>query len=223
LFTVFLLQFFSVHRKVSKVSGTYEAYKILNLHLEGDLRLNCWKTVNFTRQYGSQRLFILSALTMLFTFILLYIPATYLFVATNFYDNHFIYFILALILLYPAHKLLHFLPIAHLNDKIRKVVEIKYGFIPTLKIQITEPIKKYQFLIALLSPFVIINTGLLIASFIYPHYAHYFTILIAYHIGICVPDLIYGKDVIRSPKNAFIEENEDGFEILIIKQERTSH
>ncbi|MGS2777999.1 DUF3267 domain-containing protein [Robertmurraya sp. GLU-23] len=185
--------------------------------------MNCWKTINFTRQYGSQRLFILSALTMLFTFILLYIPATYLFVATTFYDNHFIYFILALILLYPAHKLLHFLPIAHLNEKVRKTVDLKFGFIPTIKIQITEPIKKYQFLIALLSPFVIINSVLLAACFLFPHYAHYFTILIAYHIGMSVSDLICGKDVITAPKNAFIEENEDGYEILIINKEGTSY
>lgn len=179
--------------------------------------MNCWKTINFTRQYGPQRLFILSALTMLFTFILLYIPATHLFVSTGFYDNHFLYFMLAFLLLYPTHKLLHFLPIAHLNHQVKREIELKYGFLPAIKIQITEPIKKQLFLIALLSPIVIINSLLLAACFVFPNYAHYFTILIAYHIGISVSDFICGKDVISAPKNAYVEENEDGYEILIIK------
>lgn len=48
-----------------------------------------------------------------------------------------------------------------------------------------------------------------------PQYVHYATILLAYHIGICAVDLFYAKAVISAPKGALVEENEDGYEILV--------
>ena len=48
-----------------------------------------------------------------------------------------------------------------------------------------------------------------------PQYVHYATILLAYHIGICAVDLFYVKSIISAPKDALVEENEDGYEILV--------
>lgn len=181
--------------------------------------LNCWKTVNYTRQYGTHRLFIISLITMLLTFIILYISLSYLFVPTTFYDNHFFLFIFCLILVYPVHKLLHLLPISHLGPKIRKRIERKFIFFPSIQITAHEPISKHLFLLALLLPFVTLTAILVAFCFMLPHYVHYITILLAYQTGISVPDLVRTVNILKAPKHAYIEENEDGFEILVSNQQ----
>lgn len=158
---------------------------------------------------------MISLMTMLLTFIILYVPISYFFVTTTLYDNHFFLFVSGIILMYPLHKLLHYLPIAHLGSKIRKKLEWKYGIFPLIQIRVQEPISKSLFLFALLLPFTSITVVLVFACFLFPHYIHYITILIAYQTGLSVSDLVYAYSIIRAPKEALIEENDDGFEILV--------
>lgn len=180
--------------------------------------MNCWKTINFTKQYRPERLFILSSLTMLITFVLAYVPATYIFVPNSFYDNYFLLFIAGFWLVYPLHKILHFLPLMHLGKKVKKSAEMKFCCIPIFQFLVTEPISRFIFIIALCTPFIVIHGLLLAACFLFPHYVHYFVILIAYHTGICFCDMIMMKDIIKAPAHSYIEENEDGFEILLQRE-----
>lgn len=177
--------------------------------------MNSWKTVNFSKQYGSQRIYFMSSLTMILCFIIFYVPAQYLFEANVLYDNYFILFVMAIWLIYPFHKLLHFVPVAHLGNKMKKLLEFKCGVFPIIQIKIYEPISKWLFLFALLFPFIIINSILIGACILFPHYVHYFTILLAFHVGICFPDMICAKNVITAPNCSYIEENDDGIEILL--------
>lgn len=180
--------------------------------------MHCWKAINFSKQYGGQRIFILSSITMLFTFILLYIPITYFFLPETLNDNYFIFFLIGLLMLYPAHKILHYLPIFHLGKKVKKELRMIFGIIPAISIRVNEPVQRSTFIIALAMPFIVLNLGLLGACFLSPHYVHYFTILLAVHVGICVPDFICAKNILSAPAHSYIEENEDGFEILVIQQ-----
>ncbi|MFB6465227.1 DUF3267 domain-containing protein [Cytobacillus sp. Hz8] len=185
--------------------------------------MNCWKTINFSKQYGSHRLFILSSLTMFFTFILLYVPSTYFFVSYK-HDNHyFIFFVLGLLLLYPIHKLLHYLPLAHLGNKVVKKMGINKYYLPTIMVRINEPISKNLFLLTLTIPFFVITLFFVVACYLFPHYVHYFTILIAFHVGICAPDFIRVKNILFAPKDSFIEESKDGIEILVLRSNYTSY
>ncbi|KAB2337129.1 DUF3267 domain-containing protein [Cytobacillus depressus] len=179
--------------------------------------MNTWKTINFSRQYGSHRLFILSSLTMLLTFIFAYIPAQFLFNAKSFQDNHFGLFLLGLWLIYPIHKLLHYLPIAHQTTKVKKALSMKFGLLPVIHIKVFEPITKWQFIFALFTPFIVINCILIYGCYLFPHYAHYLTILLAFHTGLCLPDFICAKNVLFAPNCSYIEENDDGIEILLHK------
>lgn len=180
-----------------------------------DDTVNCWKTISYTKQYGSQRLFIISLITMLLTFIILYIPISYFFDSTVLYDNHFLLLVFGIILMYPAHKYLHYLPVAHHSSKIKKKIVWKFGFYPFIEVKVQEPIAKHLFLFALLMPFLSITLLLAISCFIFSHYIHYITILMAYQIGLSVPDISCAFNVLKAPKHAFIEENDDGIEILV--------
>ncbi|MFT8323199.1 MAG: DUF3267 domain-containing protein [Bacillus sp. (in: firmicutes)] len=179
--------------------------------------MNCWKTINLQRQYGLQRIFIISSLTMILTFLFLYVPITTYFAQNRLNDNYFSLFLLCLVLVYPIHKLLHLLPMVPLGDKVKKKLDVQYRFFPIICIRADEPIGKFHFLFASITPFIVLNITFIACCFLFTHYVHYFLILFAYHFGICVPDFIRMKNLWKSPSKCYVEENEHGFEILVNK------
>lgn len=130
-------------------------------------------------------------------------------------DRLFPLFILVFLMIYPIHKLLHFLPLMRYRSRLRFSIEKHFKIIPVLAMRIHEPILKLRYIVALTIPFVALNSILIVGAIIFPTFRHYFAILLAYHCGLCVMDLLYVKHLIRSPKQALIEETDKGFEILI--------
>ncbi|WP_374721644.1 DUF3267 domain-containing protein [Peribacillus tepidiphilus] len=178
--------------------------------------MNCWKSINLTKQYGMHRIMILSLFTMLLSFITIYTVITIAISESKLYDKHILWFVLGILFIYPAHKALHFLPLLNQMKKV-KVSTGFANFIPYVKVRLIEPVSKSIFIIALLTPFVVITTLLSVCAYTYFHYAHYFTILLSLHMGLCVSDFIYVKNILGSPNQCYVEENEEGYEILVSK------
>lgn len=176
--------------------------------------MHCWKTINVKKQYGLERLFVLSTLVVIMVFLFAY---TLLGIINHAHksDDYFWIFLIAFICVYPLHKLLHFIPMFRHREKIKFIFYNQFRFIPTLHLRIIEPIQKSRFLFILLAPFIFVNSLLIVGALAIPIFAHYFTILFAYHCGICLIDLVYAKNLSKSPKFALIEETEAGYEILI--------
>lgn len=130
-------------------------------------------------------------------------------------DRLFPLFVLVFLMIYPIHKLLHFLPLMRFRSRLRFSIEKHFNIIPVLAMRIHEPILKSRYIVALIVPFMALNSILIVGAIIFPTFRHYFAILLAYHCGLCVMDLLYVKHLIRSPKQALIEETDKGFEILI--------
>lgn len=178
------------------------------------LTVHCWKTINVQKQYGHDRIFLFS---MIFVFIVF----SFFYISINVFrhgpmsDQRFSWFLLVLLLTYPLHKLLHFMPIARYRNRLRFSVERKFGIIPLLNMKIHEPIMKSRYLISLIMPFIIINSIFIIGAITLPSFRHYFTILLAYHSGLCLIDLLYAKHLLKTPKKALVEETDKGFEILV--------
>ena len=176
--------------------------------------LHCWKTINVKKQYGFDRIFMLSLLLVLAVFSFFYVVIEIL-NDNPLSDDRFIIFLLSFILLYPTHKAIHYLPLIRYRNRIHFSVKTQFGIIPILSIRVKEPVPKTLFLFALLAPFFIINTILITGAFTFPEFGHYFTMLLSYHCGLCLIDLLYIKNLARSPKKALIEETETGYEILV--------
>ncbi|MGG3738095.1 DUF3267 domain-containing protein [Aeribacillus pallidus] len=176
--------------------------------------MHCWKTINLERQFGFHRIFIISLLIMCLVFSFMFVPLHSIH-SEPLYDRHFLIFLSVLISIYPVHKLLHYLPIVRYTKKIKCQYRFMYKFIPLLMIRVKEPIPKRRFAFALLFPFLVLTPVFILGSHFFPHYVHYFTMMLAFHTGICVTDFIYIKSIWRSPKEALIEENNEGYEILI--------
>ncbi|AYC30172.1 DUF3267 domain-containing protein [Paenisporosarcina cavernae] len=176
--------------------------------------MHCWKTINVRKQYGFDRIFMLSSLIVLAVFSIFYV-AMEVTRQADLSDQGFGIFFASFLLLYPTHKLIHYLPLIRYRKEVRFYVKRQLGIIPILVIRIKEPIPKTRFLFALLAPFVLINGVLIAGAILFPMFNHYFTMLLAYHCGICLIDLLYIKNLARSPKLALIEETDNGYEILV--------
>jgi len=176
--------------------------------------VHCWKTINVKKQYGFDRIFMLSTLLVVAVFALFYVMLEIL---NNHHlsDERFVIFLVSLILLYPVHKSLHFIPLFRYRNRVQCSIKKQMGFMPILSIRVKEPVPKARFLLALVTPFLLINTLLIAGAFLLPAFGHYFTMLLAYHCGLCLIDLLYIKNLARSPKKALIEETETGYEILV--------
>ncbi len=176
--------------------------------------MHCWKTINVKKQYGLDRLYLMSALIALGVFMTFYITLTII-NSNPLSDKNFLLFIGAILAIYPLHKLFHFLPLIGCRKSIRIIIRKQLKVIPMISLHITEPVAKIRFILTLISPFLVINTVIIALSFMMPSYAHYFAMLLAYHSGLCLTDLIYIRNLAHSPKDALIEETDNGYEILI--------
>jgi hypothetical protein len=130
-------------------------------------------------------------------------------------DQNFFLFIAAILAIYPLHKLFHLLPLLGCRKCIRLIVKKRMKILPIISLHINEPVPKLRFIMTLLSPFLAINAAIIIMSMLMPSYSHYFAVLLAYHSGLCLTDLIYIRNLAHSPKDALIEETDTGFEILV--------
>lgn len=176
--------------------------------------MHCWKTINVKKQYGLERLFLLSSLLVITVFSFAY-ALLGIVNDTDKSDDYFWLFLLGFLSVYPLHKLLHYIPLFRFRDKVRLIFKKQFGILPVVSIRIVEPIIKSRFIFSLLAPFIFVNFALIVCALFIPIFAHYFTMLFAYHCGICLIDLIYVKHLSKSPKCAFIEETDTGYEILI--------
>lgn len=175
--------------------------------------MHCWKVINIKHEYGTVRLTFLSLITFIIVFSCSFIafrvhPAT-----LN--DDYILLFVLGVLLMYLIHKFIHY--IALLNDikNVKLKVKLDYNVVPIIQIRIKNIIKKNRYIFTLLAPFFVINGTIVSIAFLFPHSVHFICLLLAFHCSICIPDLLCVKELLKAPKNAYIEETPKGYEILV--------
>lgn len=176
--------------------------------------MHCWKILNLEHHYGTTRILIMAISVFLSVFSLSYVTLN-LFHDKHFTDRLFWLFVIAIIAVYPIHKYLHFLALYDLRQHLTLRVRVQFYFIPVLHMRIREPISKNRYILALLTPFIVLNTCIIIGSLLFPVYTHYGTLILAYHCSLCLIDILYVKYLLHSPKDAQIEETPKGYEILV--------
>lgn len=174
--------------------------------------MKCWRTYNFEKTYGYHKLFFISIMTTMLVFSLAF-SLMQSYYSEPLHATGFAWFAAGLLAVYPFHKFIHLLPV--LTHRPKLSCERKYSFLPILTITTRRPISKNRFLFCLSLPFFIMTPVLLAGAMLMPHYLHYFTMAAAFHTGVCTFDFLYIKKIVSCPKGAIIEEDTDGFEVLI--------
>lgn len=176
--------------------------------------MHCWKTINIEREYGTTRLYLLA--TILFVLVFCFSYITFSFNYTGRHIDRYLWLVfLVLPLIYPIHKYLHYVALFHYKKSLVFRFKIQYHFVPIVHMRLQAGIPKWAYVFALVTPFFVLNTMFIIGGFLAPGYAHYFSVLLAYHCSICLMDFLYVKNLKSAPNNAIIEETPRGYEILV--------
>ncbi|QFT88260.1 hypothetical protein FIU87_06370 [Bacillus sp. THAF10] len=178
--------------------------------------MNCWKSIDLTRQYGFHRITLISFIVTLLSFIVFYLSFSLYYHDITVSSANFGWFILALAAIFTLHKLCHALPLIATLNQVAFQWKFKW-FMPYMKIKTKKPFTKLQSYVVFMAPFAILTTSFVLLSHIFPSYYHYFSILTAVNIGLCIPDFIYVKLIQRAPSKCQIEELDHGYDILIVK------
>ncbi len=180
--------------------------------------MNCWKSVHLTRDYGSFRILIISMFAMLFTFIFLYLSFSIIHPSATPHADHFAWFAAGLLLLSPVHKLLHVMPFWVSGKKVQIRVKRRSGLLPVLQFRYRQSMPRNLFILATLSPALVITILAISLSMAMPEYMHYFIIAAAANAGLCVTDFIFLSQFFRAPKHCYVQDFEGGYDILVNNQ-----
>lgn len=176
--------------------------------------MHCWKILNIKKDYRRTRLLILSTIifVLVFSFSFVLIGANRPFI---YEDRYFSLFVIFFILLYPLHKMVHYFSLFSYRKSVKLKWKLEYKFVPIIHLRIKELIPKNRYMLTLITPFILVNTILILLAAKFPFYSHYLCLLLGYHCSMCLVDLLFLKHLVRAPKQAIIEETPKGYEILV--------
>ncbi|WP_026672497.1 DUF3267 domain-containing protein [Alkalihalobacterium bogoriense] len=176
--------------------------------------MNCWKSINISRDYGSTRLSLISFSSIIGFFLFFYLLLSSIIPTPPYMEYGVLPLLIGIPVLFIVHKLLHCVPIWMIGKKA-KIEWAKTNRIPKLFCHIIEPLPRNVCLISTLFPVFIITFICCVGAYLSPAHLHYFSILASVNFGLSVYDILYAMQVTRAPKEAFISDHKEGFHILI--------
>lgn len=180
--------------------------------------MNCWKSINLAKDFGRNRLFLMSSLITLFSFILLYVVITMAQGSTaKVSEIGILPFFLFLMLLPMVHSSMHILPLILMNKRMKIVFKFKNRCFPVFYYYTKYHLTKKAYLLATIAPTALLTIPGVVASYYFYSYSVYILLLTSVNIGIAFIDLLYICQLWKAPKCSLIENNEDGngLDILI--------
>jgi hypothetical protein len=176
--------------------------------------MNCWKSINIRRDYGTLRITLFSIIVMLSYFIIFYLIFSAFHHEKKFFELGLLPFLLGLCIILPLHKLIHLLPLLLSKTKIEFSFS-KNKKLPLPCFLIEEKVPKNITMLSMLLPFVSLTLIAIIGSILFPNFFHYFAIFSAINLGISVIDLLFIYQISQAPSHAVIENSKVGIDILV--------
>lgn len=177
--------------------------------------MNCWKSINFTKEFGINRLYFLSFLIGLLSFIFLFIPFSSIHGTTHVNEFGIVPFLGLVILLPTIHSFMHILPLIMMNKRTKINFNFKKSILPTCKYHAKTFLSKPMSLMVASAPTLFVTVPGIVASLVFADYYVYILLLTAIHIGSSFTDFLYIMHISKAPKRAYIESENEGFAILV--------
>ncbi|MBA2174568.1 DUF3267 domain-containing protein [Halobacillus locisalis] len=181
--------------------------------------MNCWKSVNINKEFGLNRVYLMSFLTGLLSFLLLYLPLSMYHGTHDVKDHGFLPLLIILFFLPSMHRLMHILPLVLFYKRFKVKFKFKKRFIPTFSYQCMSKLSKRTSMIMALAPTLFITVPALVTSMVFPNYFAYLVIFAAVNIGLSFSDFLYVHYFAKAPRECIIENAKEGFDILIRQHE----
>ncbi|WP_106498101.1 DUF3267 domain-containing protein [Lentibacillus sp. Marseille-P4043] len=181
--------------------------------------MNCWKSINLKKEFGLTRIYFISFLISIMAFIFLYVPLSIIHGSTKVNEAGIIPFGIAFIMLPIIHSFMHILPLILTNKRTKMNIKSKKMLLPKLTYHPIAYLSKPLSLFVSLAPTLFITIPGIVASYFFVDYYVYILLFSAFHIGISFTDFLYVVHITKAPKKSFIENEHDGFVILVKAQD----
>lgn len=179
----------------------------------------CWKSINLSKEFGLNRLYLISFLIGLVAFILLYVPFSIMNRSVEMDEAGFIPFIITILLLPAIRSCAHLLPLVMLKKQVKPFNRAKNKIIRDLSYSTKRHLSKDISLLVAIAPTILITIPAIIAAYIFPSFSVYILMFASFHIGLSTIDFLYIAHIMKAPKQSVIENRHDGFDILVKEKE----
>lgn len=182
--------------------------------------MNCWKSINLIKQYGGQRLFIVSILIALLFFMSFFSMFQLTYPNIKSTELGPLPLLFSAMFALPAHKVFHCIPLWITGKKAKLVFKpSSLGFMPMIFCNFSHTITRNTTMVLVLFPMIAI-TGLCITGAVFlPELMPLFITFAAVNIGLSYVDWLYFLCLLKAPRWSLIEDHHDGFSILIKSSE----
>ncbi|WP_181349239.1 DUF3267 domain-containing protein [Thalassobacillus sp. CUG 92003] len=177
--------------------------------------INCVKSVNINKDIGINRIYLMSFLTGLVSFLFLYLPFSMAHSTHDVKDHGFLPLVIILFFLPAIHRLMHIVPLLLTNKRLRMKFKFKRRLIPTFVYQCKSTLSKQTSLLMALSPTLFITLPGLVMGYVLPDYFAYFVLFSAVNIGLSFSDFLYIHYFMKAPRKCIIENAKEGYDILV--------
>lgn len=174
--------------------------------------MNCLKTISVERDFGKEKLLLISTLFSGAYFLIFYTLFRTFLPQTALIDHGPVVLVLAVAAIVPIHLVLHCIPLW--LSGIRASCGIRKEQWPFFYYSFSDAISKQISLLSTLSPAILITCATLTAAVLFPEYIHYIALASALNAGLSVFDIMNARQIWMIPKQCLIEEHRDGFYIL---------
>lgn len=177
--------------------------------------MNCWKSVNVRKEIGYSRLFHITIFISLITFLILYVPFSIIHKQIPMNDHGVLPLLVGILLLPSLHSLVHILTLILMKQRVKIKYKRKLKIIPILTYYTRTYITKKVSLINAIAPTVVITIPGILACYLFADYYLYILLFTCLHIGLTYIDFWCLTHIIKAPKEAIIQNESDGFDILL--------
>lgn len=175
--------------------------------------MNCWKSINIAKEFGPNRLVLISIIIGILSFILLFVPISLLHGTNIVNESGILPFIIALLLLPILHAFMIMLPLITMKKQIKIYFKFKVKCFPSFHTE--AHLSKLESLIVSLAPTFFITLPGLVASLLFADFYVYILLFTCIHIGITFTDFLHVLHIIKAPRRAYIQNDHDGLDILL--------
>ncbi|WP_411955010.1 DUF3267 domain-containing protein [Alkalibacillus sp. S2W] len=177
--------------------------------------MTCWKTINISREFGHNRLKILSVFFSIMSFIVLFVPFSIIHHNVSLHEPALWQVLLGLLTLPILHKLAHAFPLTFTSKEFTLKWYFKYRYIPMLKFKMRSSLSKRTSIIMMLAPTIVLTLPLLAGAIVLPTFYPILIVFTAIHLGISLTDWLMLSFFIRAPKQCIVEKSKHNYDILV--------
>ncbi|WP_366249246.1 DUF3267 domain-containing protein [Terribacillus aidingensis] len=177
--------------------------------------MNCWRSVDAQKDLGTNRIFLISTMIGILTFIILYPMLTLIHPKMKLEETGLLLSIISLYMLPLIHGITHLIPFWITGKRCEYKLQWSRQFIPTLHFKVRTKTSRIIPFLSLIMPTILITLPLLIGAILMDTMPIYYILLVSVNAGMTFSDGFYLCNLLQAPRKCVIAGTDKSYDILV--------